>query len=128
MTPVLSRSRPESWQRTRSRPGLVLRRTPMTSASNVSILVPLRTVRPSPFMPGLTSSTNQKNAESGPAMATGVVPAGSIESRPTHTQDLHAHRFMRSHSDSGPSEKYRQQDRIRVKGPSIRERQAEPDD
>src|ERR1051325_231347 len=59
MTPVLSRFMPDSRHRMRSRPGLVLRKTPSTSASNVSILTPLTTLLPCPFMPALTSSTFQ---------------------------------------------------------------------
>ena len=59
MTPVFSRSSPDSRQSTISRPGLVFLRTPSTSASKVSTLVPFMTVRPTPFMPARTSSTCQ---------------------------------------------------------------------
>ena len=69
MTPVFSRSRPDSRHRTMSRPGLVFLRTPRTSASKVSTLVPFMTVRPTPFMPAWTSSTCQYASGLGAAAA-----------------------------------------------------------
>ena len=57
MTPVLARGPPLSLAMIRSRCGPTFERTtPRMCASNSSIVVPWKTVRPTPAMPGCTSS------------------------------------------------------------------------